>query len=140
MKLLLLIGLTLIIPNLASAQKSNDSCFEYIYEIDSTTNRKLYLTAEIMPSFIDTSLTFNNFFSYNISYPPTECIQTRIVISFVVESDGEISNKKIINKLNCDNSKEVMLVLDNLPRMKPGLIQGKAVPVKLTYPIMIELR
>ena len=140
MKLLLLIGLTLIIQNLASAQVSNDPFIEYIYEIDSINNRKLHLNADIMPTFVDTNLTFNKFFSRNFRYPSTECLQTKIVISFVVEANSEISNKKIINKLNCDISKEVMLVLDSLPRMKPGLIHGKAVPVKLTYPIMVELR
>ncbi len=140
MKLLLLLGLTFMIPNLVSAQISNDPFFEYIYEIDSANNRKLHLNADIMPTFIDTSLTFNKFFIQNFKYPSIDCIQTRIVITFIVESDGQITSKKIINKIDCDITNEIMITLDRLPKMKPGLIQGKTVPIKLTYPIILELR
>ncbi len=122
------------------AQVSDDPFFEYIYEKDSINNRILFLNPDKMPCFTDKNETFQNYFIKNFKYPSTDCIQTKIMISFVVESSGLISNKKIVNKLDCDLSKAIMTVLDSLPKMRPGIIKGKPVPVLLTYPITIELK
>ena len=77
---------------------------------------------------------------HSLNAEETDCIQTKIIISFVVEPTGLISNKKIVNELDCDLSKAIMTVLNSLPKMRPGIIKGKPVLVLLTYPNTIELK
>jgi len=120
------------------AQVSNDPSFEYIYEIDSVTNRKVHLNADKMPAFTDTTITFHDFFTDNFNYVGECDFHSKIVIAFIVEPNGEITSKRIVRKPDCDISNEIMRVLDSLPKMKPGIIQGKPVPVLRKYAIEIK--
>ena len=122
------------------AQEIDDPSVEYLWIEDSINNRKVCLNPEVKPIFYDSALTFFKFFIDNFNYPSIECFQHKVIISFIVETNGDITNKKILNDLVCDIHKEVIMVLDSLPKMKPGMIQGKSVPVRLTYPIMIAFK
>jgi len=136
-----LLGFLLLLSfEIGLSQEINNPDNRYFTITDSLTNRKFYLNAEQMPRFLDSSMTFNKFFLDNFKCPPSECIQTRIVISYIVEETGEITNKRILNKLNCDFSEEIMRVLDKLPKMKTGTINGKPVPVLVTYSLHIEVK
>ena len=61
------------------------------------------------------------------------------MVSFIVETDGTISNANVQNGVSEDLDKEALRVIKNMPKWKPGMQSGKAVRVKYTIPISFRL-
>lgn len=87
----------------------------------------------------------NAFFKYlseNIVYPPGSKkagIQGRVNISFVIEEDGSVSDVEIISAPADDLGQEAIRVLLASPKWKPGMQNGKPVPVSFQIPINFTL-
>ena len=63
----------------------------------------------------------------------------RIVVQFVVGSDGSICNAKVIRGIDPYLDKEALRVVSVMPRWKPGMQKGKPVSVQYTMPLMFRL-
>ena len=72
----------------------------------------------------------------NIKFPQNEidCMGS-VYISFIVEKNGNVSNKKFERKLCEGYDKEAMKVIDLMTTWKPGLLKGIPVRTKITLPI-----
>jgi len=66
-------------------------------------------------------------------------IEGKVLVLFVVEKDGTISNVKMLHGLTAEQDKEVVRVVTNLRRWKPGMQDGKPVRVQLTIPIDFKI-
>jgi protein TonB len=66
-------------------------------------------------------------------------IQGRVILQFVVAVDGEISDIRIIRKVNDELDQEAIRVVKSMPRWKPGLIENEPVRVYFTLPINFKL-
>lgn len=75
------------------------------------------------------------FLSSNIQYP-TACkkkdIQGKVVVLFVIDTDGSITNIQLIRKINPDLDKEAIRVIKDMPKWTPDMNGGKNVRVKFT--------
>jgi hypothetical protein len=60
--------------------------------------------------------------------------------SFIVESDGSVSNARVENKLGYGLEEEVVRVLQNCPKWKPGEIEGKPERSLIKYPISVSIK
>jgi len=60
-------------------------------------------------------------------------IQGKVLVSFVVEKDGTVSG------LTPEQDKEVIRVVTNLRKWKPGMQDGKPVRVQLSIPIDFKM-
>ena len=79
-----------------------------------------------------------SFLSRNIKYPTKEIeskIQGRVIVQFVVNKDGSISNAKVVRSVDPDLDKEALRVINSMPQWKPGMQKGEPVSVKFTVPI-----
>ena len=65
-------------------------------------------------------------------------IQGKIIVRFVVEKDGSISNIVIVRGLSQESSIEVTRVLQSMPKWKPGKNNGKVVRSQFNLPIVIQ--
>ena len=74
----------------------------------------------------------------NIKYPK-ECrekgIQGRVIVQFVVNTDGSIGNLNVIKPINSELDKEALRVVAEMPNWIPGRQRGKPVRVRFTIPI-----
>lgn len=72
----------------------------------------------------------------NIKFPQNEidCMGS-VYISFIVEKNGNVSNKKFERKLCEGYDEEAMKVIDLMTNWKPGLLKGIPVRTKITLPI-----
>jgi len=61
-----------------------------------------------------------------------------IVMAFIVESDGGISNAEIIQSLHPDADAEALRMLQAMPKWIPGKVSGQAVPVRMELPVQNE--
>jgi len=62
-------------------------------------------------------------------------MQRRVLIQFIVEPDGSLSNFKAIRGTNDSLNREAMRVLAMSPKWEPGYKDGKAVRVSYTVPV-----
>ena len=65
-------------------------------------------------------------------------IQGRVIVQFVVNKDGSISNAKIVRSVDPDLDKEALRVINSMPQWKPGMQKGEPVSVKYTVPIVFR--
>lgn len=78
----------------------------------------------------------------NIRYPQSaqdNGIQGVVVLSFVIEKDGTLTNIKVLRSRDRDLDAEAVRVLGNSPKWQPGKNRGKAVRVTYTLPINFQL-
>lgn len=99
--------------------------------------------AEQMPSFRGGSGKLMEYLESNIQYPP-ECeesaIQGRVIVSFVVERDGSISQAKVVKSVDPLLDAEALRVVNAMPKWIPGRQSGVIVAVKYTIPVMFRLK
>ena len=77
-----------------------------------------------------------------IKYPNSavkEGVQGRVVVEFIIEKSGEVSNVKIVNSVDERLDAEVLKVVRASPKWKPATIKGAAVRVKTSIPVEFRL-
>lgn len=62
-------------------------------------------------------------------------VQGRVICSFVINTDGSVSNIRVLRGVEPTLNKEAMRVLSIMPDWIPGRIHGRVVPVRVVYPI-----
>ena len=103
---------------------------------------KIYDKVEELPAFPGGEVALMRFLSDNMKYPKVareSGIQGRVVVQFVVGSDGSICNAKVIRGIDPYLDKEALRVVSVMPRWKPGMQKGKPVSVQYTMPLMFRL-
>ncbi len=99
--------------------------------------------AEKMPEFPGGKKAMMNYLARNVKYPirPQEVgIQGRVIVQFVVERDGSISNLVVVRSVDPDLDKEALRVVEAMPKWAPGMQNGKLVRVKYTLPVYFKLQ
>lgn len=66
-------------------------------------------------------------------------IQGRVLCSFIVGSDGTISNVEIVRGVDEDLNREALRVIRHMPRWKAGRLDGASVPVFCILPVPFRL-
>lgn len=132
------------IPFINDLDEFPDDIIEPISPIDElpTTTPPLKFS-EIMPKFPGEDGAFNQFLYENLKYPEV-CINLRIegtvLVEFVVEKDGSLTQIKVKNSVYPDLDEEAIRVLKISPKWIPGENLGKKVRVSYTLPIKFHLQ
>ena len=102
-------------------------------------NSKIFDVAEEMPSYPGGMGAMMSFISSNVKYPDGDyCAQGRVIVSFVVERDGSLSNVRILRSVEEQLDKEAIRVVKSMPKWKPGRQYGKVVRCKYTVPVVFR--
>lgn len=97
---------------------------------------------EEMPSFPGGNGALLKFVSENLRYPTIaveQGIQGRLVLNFVVEKDGSLSNIKVTRKLSPECDAEAIRVIKMSPKWTPGKQNGQPARVRFTFPVLFKL-
>ena len=108
----------------------------------SETSETPLEVAEIMPEFPGGTEALLSFIKDNLEYPQKaidEQTEGRVIIRFVVNSNGEISDPTILKGINKNLDQAAIDVINKLPRWKPGQQDGQPVSVRFTLPIVFKL-
>ena len=95
------------------------------------------------PSFPGGTNALNTFIVSNLKYPvfaQEKGIQGRVVVKFIVEKDGSISNVEVDRSVSPSLDNEAMRVVKAMPKWIPGQINGKAVKVECSHPFVFRLQ
>jgi len=114
-----------------------------VEETEEPQEKVIFQVVEEMPEFQGGMGEAMKFLAKNIKYPVAAQqakIEGRVIVQFVVERDGSISDVHTLRGVNPDLDAEAIRVVSLMPKWKPGKQRGKAVAVKYTMPIMFRLQ
>jgi len=104
---------------------------------------KVFDVVEQMPSFPGGQAALLEYLSKNIKYPVVaeeNGIQGRVIVTFVVERDGSITDVRVVKSVDPSLDKEAQRVVRSMPHWIPGKQNGSAVRVKYTVPVTFRLQ
>ena len=104
---------------------------------------KIFTVVEQMPMYPGGDAALMGYLRDNIKYPTVAAengVQGRVVVGFVVERDGSITDVKILRGVDPSLDREAMRVVKNMPKWTPGKQNGSAVRVKYQVPVSFRLQ
>ena len=110
-------------------------------EVDKT--KKAFDVVEQMPQYPGGPAALMQFLAQNIRYPEEAHkagVQGRVIVSFVVETDGSISEAKAVKSVSSELDAEALRVINCMPNWIPGRQNGEAVRVKYVVPVTFRLQ
>jgi len=111
----------------------------------------VYVVAEVMPKYAGcesdtlTDCTFRKILEHirgNLKYPEEALknqVQGPVVAEFVVGADGTVRDVKLKSGIGSGCDEEAIRVIQSMPAWTPGYQDGKAVPVRMTLPVLFQL-
>ncbi len=106
------------------------------------TDAPIFTVVEVMPQYPGGDEARIKFLIDNMHYPAEAMkngIQGTVYITFVVETDGSVSNVKVLRGVGSGLEEEAMRVVNLMPKWTPGTQSGKAVRVQFNMPIRFSL-
>ena len=114
-----------------------------VEETEEPQEKVIFQVVEEMPEFPGGMGEAMKFLGRNIKYPVAAQqakIEGRVIVQFVVERDGSISDIHTVRSVSPELDAEAIRVVSLMPKWNPGKQRGKAVAVKYTMPIMFRLQ
>ena len=111
--------------------------------LTSTGADTVHFAYEIMPQYPGGIDALWKYLSHEIRYPrqsKLDGITGRVVVGFVVDADGTISNVKIVRSVADDLDQESIRVVKSMRPWEPGMQDGKRVRVQFNLPISFDLK
>jgi len=109
----------------------------------SLVGKEIYTIVEEMPTFPGGDNARQRFLGSNIFYPvaaTTYRIQGTVYIQFVIDTDGNVTNVKILRGIGGGCDEEAVRVVKLMPKWIPGKQNGKAKNVLFNMPIYFKLQ
>ncbi len=133
--------------------------FSMLDEMEKGSAREIFKTVEELPRFPGcehlkdkaelNQCAVQHMLEYvykNIKYPKSareQGIEGKVMVSFVVEADGSLSEIKIVRDIGGGCGDEVLRVIHSMSEMDqkwiPGKQKGQAVPVQYNLPVQFKL-
>ena len=104
---------------------------------------EIFVAVEQPAEFPGGQAALMKWLSQNIRYPEAaqqNDIQGRVIVKFVVEKDGSISQVTVARGVDKDLDREAVRVVKRMPKWQPGKNNGVAVRSKFTLPVVFKLQ
>jgi TonB family protein len=111
-------------------------------EAQTEPDDKPFDVVEQMPEFPGGQEAMMQFLRQEVKYPKEaeeKGLQGRVVVRYIIEKDGSISEVEIAKSVNEYLDAEAIRVVNAMPKWKPGKQKGEPVRVKFTIPITFRL-
>jgi TonB family protein len=106
------------------------------------TKEKAFDVVEEMPRYPGGASKLFEYLARSVKYPAAAekaGVQGRVIATFVVETDGSISDINVVKSVSPELDAEAVRVIQGMPNWEPGKQNGKEVRVKYTIPISFAL-
>lgn len=104
---------------------------------------RVFENTEQTASFPGGQAALMQFLAAHLIYPEQAAqngIQGRVIVKFIIEKDGSITNPEIVRGVNEDLDKEALRVVKLMPEWKPGRNNGVAVRSWYYLPVIFKLQ
>ena len=101
-----------------------------------------FVSLDRQPTFPGGMDKYYEYVQTNLRYPSearANKVQGKVFLSFIVETDGDISNIRVDRRLGSGTDEEAVRVIAESPKWTPGIKDGKEVRVKFNIPISFTL-
>jgi len=108
-----------------------------------TTQNRIFTAVEQEPIPPGGMQSFFQYLQANLRYPDSAAkqrIEGKVFVSFVVETDGSLTNVKALRSVSHDLDSEAVRVVSNAPKWKPGIQNGRAVRVQYSVAVSFKLQ
>lgn len=102
----------------------------------------VFTVCENQPEFPGGEKGLMEYLQKNLKYPEQclkDSIQGRVIVSFIVEKDGSISNVEEVKSSDPRLTEEAKRMVSNMPKWEPGTQRGEKVRVKYVLPVTFKL-
>ncbi len=103
----------------------------------------IHVSVEQMPEFPGGQAALFQFLNKHMKYPQVcqeSDIQGRVIVQFVVDKDGSITNPEVVRSVHPLLDTEALRVIRMMPKWKQGMQQFTPVRVKYTVPVIFRLQ
>lgn len=107
-----------------------------------TTDNNVTEASEELPQYPGGEMAMMQYLMRSLKYPAEAKAaqeEGRVVVKFVIEADGSISNPEIIQSVSPSLDAEAVRVISAMPRWTPGKSNGNAVACAYTIPVSFKL-
>ncbi|MBS1774188.1 MAG: TonB family protein [Bacteroidetes bacterium] len=80
----------------------------------------------------------NQYLVKKISHLPQYPYYSKVVVQFIVEKDGSISNPHVLKKRDTMLDSIAVEVIKNMPKWKPAVHNGKKIAIPYTLPVIFD--
>ncbi|HAH55915.1 MAG TPA: hypothetical protein DCM02_11705 [Flavobacterium sp.] len=129
MKNFLLLVITFFSFQLINAQEQTSQPQDAIYD---------FKEVDVKPEYPGGVEAFYKFIAKNFKAPEEEGLNGKIITTFVIETDGSISDIKVLQDIGYGSGAEVFKVLAMSKKWIPAKLNG--VPVRVLYQFPISIR
>lgn len=115
---------------------------EELVEPDEMEEPAVRFTDE-MPQYVGGMEAMYDYLRQELKYPEkarNNGIQGTVLLEFIIEKDGSVTNIKPLVSLNPECDAEAIRVVKNMPKWKPGKQMGKPVRCYYNIPIRFSLK
>lgn len=109
---------------------------------ESVGEDHVFEAVEVPPQPPGGMASFLKYIGDTYNYPAqaeSQGVSGRVILTFVVEKDGSVSDIKIVRDLKYGTGEEAIRVLKGAKKWTPGVQNGRPVRVQYTLPIVLNL-
>ena len=110
---------------------------------DTTTDDKVYEVCEQMPTYEGGDAALLKYLTDSVKYPELAKKhggQGRVVIGFIVEKDGSLTDVKVLRHVDIALDAEALRVVKGMPKWIPGCQDEQLVRVRYNVPVSFRLK
>ena len=110
--------------------------------IDEKDNPLHFRVVERLPEFPGGPVAFMKWLTNNLKYPSaaqSQKIQGKVIVSFIVNKDGKISDLKVMKSAHPQLDREALRVMRMMPDWKAGEDKGKPCRTMMVIPVVFAL-
>jgi len=114
-----------------------------VEEEEAVEEMEIFTVVESMPSFPGGDAARMKYLQENIKYPQMareSGIQGTVYVTFVVETNGEVTDIRILRGIGGGCDEEAIRVIEQMPKWNAGMQRGKPVRVQFNMPIKFTLQ
>ncbi len=114
-----------------------------VEEEEEIVEEEIFTVVETMPGFPGGEVERIKFLQKNIKYPQMareSQIQGTVYVTFVVETDGKVTDVRVLRGIGGGCDEEAVRVIKMMPKWNAGKQRGKPVRVQFNMPIKFTLQ
>lgn len=116
---------------------TNCKAQEVTNKSEETADSSIFTKVQILPEFPGGMMGFHTYVSKMYKIPSAFKGSGYLILNFIVEKDGSVSDLKVMRDLGYGTGEEAIRILKIAPKWKPGIQDG--VPVRVSYNLPIKL-
>lgn len=138
---ILFAGIAMVsIPAMASSISNGEAA--PVSQSSQINGKQVYTTVDKAPEFPGGNAALMRWLGANIRYPISaqmDGIQGKVVVRFVVNEDGSVSNIQIVEKIEGSLDREAWRLVRSMPKWQAGEVGGRKVATYVNLPIIFRL-